>query len=55
MTKTDDIIYQMEQSPKNVRFSDLCKVYDYYFGVAIGGAAENGVSLNRLASSKLSR
>jgi hypothetical protein len=32
VTKLDDIIKQMEQNPKNVRFSDLCKVCDQLFG-----------------------
>jgi len=34
MTKFDDILTQMKQNPKNVRFSDLCKVCDFYFGEA---------------------
>ena len=34
MTKYDDILRQMEQNPKDVRFSDLCKVCDSYFGEA---------------------
>ncbi len=34
MAKIDDILIQMRQIPKNVRFSDLCKVCDSYFGAA---------------------
>jgi len=34
MTKLDDIFLQMKQNPKNVRFVDLCKICDYYFGKA---------------------
>jgi hypothetical protein len=34
MAKSDDIIMQMKQNPKDVRFSDLCKVCDFYFGEA---------------------
>ncbi|MBN1515616.1 toxin HicA [Candidatus Sumerlaeota bacterium] len=26
------IVMQMKRNPRNVRFSDLCKVCDYYFG-----------------------
>jgi hypothetical protein len=34
MGKTDDIIKQMKQNPKDVRFADLCKICDLYFGQA---------------------
>ncbi|MCP4252624.1 MAG: toxin HicA [Candidatus Scalindua sp.] len=34
MGKVDNILAQMKQSPKNVRFADLCLVYNYYFGDA---------------------
>ncbi len=34
MAKADDILIQMKQTPGNVRFSDLCKVCDRYFGSA---------------------
>jgi len=34
MGKIKDVIVQMHQSPKNVRFKDLCMVCDYYFGKA---------------------
>ena len=34
MAKADDILTQMKQTPGKVRFSDLCKVCDQYFGSA---------------------
>jgi hypothetical protein len=32
MAKIDEIITRMTQNPKGVRFSDLCKVCDHFFG-----------------------
>ena len=32
MTKVDDIVIGMKRNPKNVRFIDLCKVCETYFG-----------------------
>ena len=32
MAKTDDIVIGMKLNPKNVRFVDLCKVCESYFG-----------------------
>ena len=32
MMKIDDILIGMKRNPKNVRFSDLCKVCENYFG-----------------------
>lgn len=29
---TDNIVRQMERNPANIRFADLFKVCDYYFG-----------------------
>lgn len=34
MGKLSKILRKMEASPKNVRFSELCKVCDRYFGPA---------------------
>ncbi len=34
MSKIQDILLQMGQSPKNIKFKDLCVVCDYYFGEA---------------------
>ena len=32
MTKIDDILVQMRRSPKDVRFNDLCRVCETFFG-----------------------
>ena len=32
MAKIKDILTHMNRNPKDVRFSDLCKVCDHYFG-----------------------
>ena len=32
MAKTDDILMQMKRNPKDVRFTDLCKVCENFFG-----------------------
>ena len=34
MSKMDDLVAKMRQNPKGVRFADLCKVCDFYFGEA---------------------
>jgi len=34
MANTNVIIKQMKQNPKDVRFADLCKICDLYFGQA---------------------
>ena len=34
MGQVKDILKQLKQNPANVRFSDLCKVCEYYFGKA---------------------
>jgi len=34
MPKVEDILLQMKKNPKGVRYSDLCKVCDSYFGNA---------------------
>lgn len=34
MSKADEIIKQMRKTPNDVRFMDLCKVCDLYFGQA---------------------
>lgn len=34
MTKIDSILKAMRDNPKSIRFSDLCKVCDTYFGEA---------------------
>lgn len=32
MARVGDIVEGMKKNPKNVRFRDLCKVCDFYFG-----------------------
>ena len=32
MAKIDEITLKMKQNPKGIRFSDLCKVCDHFFG-----------------------
>ena len=32
MDSTDNIVKQLERNPNNVRFADLCKICEYYFG-----------------------
>jgi len=32
MAKIDEIITRITQNPKGIRFSDLCKVCDHFFG-----------------------
>ena len=32
MTSVESIVAKMRQNPQGIRFTDLCKVCDYYFG-----------------------
>ena len=34
MAKVDEIVAKMRQNPKGIRYRDLCKVCDSYFGEA---------------------
>ena len=34
MAKVDEIVAKMRQNPKGIRYRDLCKVCDFYFGEA---------------------
>jgi len=34
MAKIDQILERMKSNPENIRFGDLCKVCDQYFGEA---------------------
>ena len=43
MVKFDDIFLQMKRNPKNVRFVDLCRICDYYFGKARQGSSSHKV------------
>ena len=31
MAKIEDMLLQMKRKPKGVRYTDLCKICDYYF------------------------
>lgn len=43
MADVQDILVQMRRNPKGVRFSDLCKVCDFYFGKARQGSGSHRV------------
>ena len=32
MTRLEDIVAQMRRNPQGIRFRDLCKICDFYFG-----------------------
>ncbi len=34
MTRVENIVAKMRRNPKGIRFRDLCKVCDFYFGEA---------------------
>ncbi len=34
MTRVEEIVALMQQNPKGIRFHDLCRVCDFYFGEA---------------------
>ena len=34
MARVEDIVANMKRNPKGIRFRDLCKVCDFYFGEA---------------------
>lgn len=43
MTQFDDLISGMKQNPKHVRFKDLCKVCDHFFGEPRRGSGSHRV------------
>jgi hypothetical protein len=43
MSRIKDILAQMKRNPRDVRFSDLCKVCDHYFGKARQGGSSHRV------------
>lgn len=43
MDTIDSIICQMEGNPNDVRFSDLCKVCNYYFGKPRQGGSSHNI------------
>ena len=43
MSKVKEILALMKLNPKDVRFSDLCKVCDFYFGEARQGGSSHRI------------
>ncbi len=43
MAKIDEILKSMPENPKGIRFSDLCKVCDEYFGEALQSGSSHRV------------
>jgi hypothetical protein len=43
MTAIDDILAQMRKNPRDVRFNDLCKVCDHYFGTPRQGGGSHRI------------
>lgn len=43
MTQPKDILAQMRRNPQDIRFSDLCRVCDHYFGDARQGSGSHRV------------
>ena len=43
MSKLENILAQMERNPADVRFDDLCKVCDHYFGKHRQGSSSHRV------------
>lgn len=43
MAKISDIIERMKQNPKDVRFNDLCRVCEFFFGEARQGGSSHRV------------
>jgi len=43
MARVDDILAQMEKNPSGVRFRDLCKVCDHFFGKPRQGGSSHRI------------
>ena len=43
MAGVDEILRQMRRNPKSIRFADLCKVCEHYFGVPRQSASSHRV------------
>lgn len=43
MSAIEDILAEMEYKPANIRFSDLCRVCDHYFGEPRQEGTSHGV------------
>jgi hypothetical protein len=41
MGSIDNLVRQFEKNPKNVRFADLCRVCEHYFGKARSKGSHN--------------
>ena len=41
MPKIDDILVRMRDNPKGIRFADLCRVCDHFFGQARQGGTSH--------------
>jgi hypothetical protein len=43
MASIDDVLDQMRTNPQGVRFADLCRVCDHYFGAARQGGTSHRI------------
>lgn len=43
MSKIEDALSRMRQNPQDVRFSDLCRVCDHYFGESRQGGSSHRI------------
>ncbi len=43
MANVEDILARMREEPKNIRFTDLCKVCNFYFGKPRQGGSSHRV------------
>lgn len=43
MDRIEDILTRMRQNPKGIRFRDLCRVCDFFFGKARGKGSSHRV------------
>ena len=43
VSEIEDIFAQMRKNPKGIRFNDLCRVCDFYFGKARQGGSSHRV------------
>ncbi|MDI6448767.1 toxin HicA [Anaerobaca lacustris] len=43
MASIDDVLDQMRTNPKGVRFANLCRVCDHYFGAARQGGTSHRI------------
>lgn len=43
MSRIDDVLERMRQNPRGIRFNDLCKVCEHYFGEARQGGSSHRI------------